>query len=188
MLCQKKKEKREEVSSYLWVARSEVWNSLDLMVPASCGSLGQGWAIKCSIFSTFGKDWNGLFSWLFWSYVKGKPLRDVPFLAAWFSGSRLGHDPFAFVPGPWGRSGRGSDSFSDWVGQYAVFAGQMDGWLWMKECLNLNEMTENKSFKLLKESLLLVRGGGLLFVPGSLPVLRAVFLNTGEKELLLWFL
>lgn len=38
----------------------------------------------------------------------------------------------------------------------------------MKECLNLNEMTENKSFKLLKESLLLVRGGGLLICTGLL--------------------
>ena len=57
----------------------------------------------------------------------------------------------------------------------------------MKEYLKLNEMTDNKSlppFKLLTESLLLVQGAIFLFLCGPSPVLRAVVLNSGEKELL----
>ena len=60
-------------------------------------------------------------------------------------------------PRPPGKEGlaRGLILFQiliDSVRQGAVFVGQMDGWIWMNECLNLNEMTNNESvsaFKLL---------------------------------------
>lgn len=94
---------------------------------------------------------------------KGRPLRNIHFLPACLSGSRLGHNPFSFVHwalGPWGRnSGQESDSFLDSVarlGQQTMFVRHwMGGYGKKKRMFDLNEMTDNRSlptFKLLRES------------------------------------
>lgn len=149
-------------------------------------------------FFTFGKDWNGLFP-SFLALHKGRPLRNIHFLPACLSGSRLGHNPFSFVHwalGPWGRnSGQESDSFLDSVarlGQQTMFVRHwMGGYGKKKECLIWMKWLITDLCLLLscwESPPWLVRGGVFPFICGSSPILRAVSLNNSEKELLLWFL
>lgn len=84
---------------FVFPVGSRVWRLTGgLMGFAGCGSLGQGWAIKCCIFSTRGKGWNGFFSWQFGFEWRVRPSRDTHFLTTWFSGPRLGHELFVIRP------------------------------------------------------------------------------------------
>ena len=70
MLCHQNKKK---AATERFPVGSRVWGlkGLGVIVPASCGSLCQGWAVKCSIFSTLARIEMASFPG-FWFCIKGK--------------------------------------------------------------------------------------------------------------------